>query len=324
MILGVILALLTTLAYNAAFVVEKRALATLPPLNVRMPLRVARVLLTNPGWMIGFAMMLAGLVSQLVALTRVPLTVAQPVFSSGIAFLLLLTMTVLGERLTAHEWIGLAGITTGVIFVVASMDPRTDAAGGGGHVLGVLAVALPSTIAGLGIFVLAGRTGTGRHRAPTGDVPYGFAAGIVYGVTGVVTKGLSASIDFSGPAEIIRSALASPYMYLFAPVTIAGFLVFQTALQRGRASIVAPVSSVISTLYTVVAGTVVFGERLPADLARLGLRVAGLGAITAALFWLPRKRRPSPPKPVVREDRDDGDNRDDGEDREAVPAGVFW
>jgi uncharacterized membrane protein len=319
-ILGVILALLTTLAYNAAFVVEKRALATLPPLNVRMPLRVARVLLTNPGWMVGFAMMLGGLASQLVALTRVPLTVAQPVFSSGIAFLLLLTMTVLRERLTSHEWVGLAGITAGVIFVVMSMDARTDAAGGGGHVLPVLAVALPSTLAGLGIFVLAGRTGTGRHRAPTGDVPYGFAAGVVYGVTGVVTKGLSASIDFSGPAEIIRSSLVSPYTYLLAPVTIAGFLVFQTALQRGRASIVAPVSSVISTLYTVVAGTVVFGEHLPTDPTRLGLRVAGLGAITAALFWLPRKRKqpsqpePKPkPEPVVQQ-----------EDREAVSAGVFW
>jgi drug/metabolite transporter (DMT)-like permease len=292
MILGVVLALVTTLAYNAAFVLEKRALATLPPLKVRQPVSFARVLLTNPRWMVGFVLMLGGLASQLVALTRVPLTVAQPVFSSGIAFLLLLTMTVLGERLTGHECIGLGGITAGVIFVVTSLDARTDAAGDGGHVIGVLAVALPSTFIGLTIFVLAGRTGNGRHRRPTGDVPYGLAAGIVYGVTGVITKGLSASIDFHGFAAIARSAALSPYLYLLAPVTIAGFLVFQSALQRGRASIVAPVSSVISTLYTVVAGTAVFGEHLPTDPVRLLLRLAGLASITAALFWLPRRRRP--------------------------------
>ncbi len=301
MILGVVLALVTTLLYNSAFVVEKRALATMPPLNIRAPVSLARVLLTNPGWMAGFAMMLIGLSSQLVALTRIPLTVAQPVFSSGIAFLLLLTMTVLGERLTSHEWIGLAGITAGVVFVVASLDARTDAAGDGGHVLRVLTVALPSTLFGLAVFAAAARSGhgrRGRHRRPAGDVPYGLAAGIVYGVTGMITKGLSASIDFHGPSAIARSALVSPYLYLLAPVTVSGFVVFQTALQRGRASIVAPVSSVISTLYTVVAGTVVFGERLPADAGRLGLRLAGLAAITAALFWLPRKRR-APARPAT-------------------------
>ncbi len=300
MILGVVLALVTTLLYNSAFVVEKRALATMPPLNVRAPVSVARVMLTNPGWMVGFAMMLCGLGSQLVALTRIPLTVAQPVFSSGIAFLLLLTMTVLGERLTSHEWIGLAGITAGVVFVVTSLDAGTDVAGNGGHVWRVMTVAVPSTVFGLAVFVAASRSGhgrRGRHRRPAGDLPFGLAAGIVYGVTGMITKGLSASIDFRSPSAIVHSAYISPYLYLLAPVTVSGFLVFQTALQRGRASIVAPVSSVISTLYTVIAGTAVFGERLPADPARLGLRILGLVAITAALFWLPRKRR-APDRPA--------------------------
>lgn len=293
MILGVVLALVTTLAYNSAFVLEKHALASLPPLDVRRPVNVARVLLTNPRWTAGFALMMAGLTVQLVALTRIPLTVAQPVFSAGIAFLLLLSMTVLGERLTAHEWTGLGGIAAGVICVVASLDARTDSVGTGGHVLRVLGVSVPSTVIGVAIFVAAARSRHGRHRRPTGDVPYGLAAGIVYGVAGMITKGLSASIDYRGLAAIARSAVISPFLYLLAPVAVAGFMVFQTALQRGRASIVAPISSVVSTLYTVVAGTAVFGEHLPADPIRLGLRAAGLAAIVGALFWLPRPRRPA-------------------------------
>ncbi len=289
MILGVVLALITTLAFNAGFVLEKGALAALPPLNARLPLNLARMLVTNPRWMAGFTLIMTGLACQLVALTRIPLTVAQPVFTSGIAFLLLLTVTVLGERLTVNEWTGLAGIAAGVICVVASLDPRTDTAGDDGHVLRVLIVAVPSTLAGLAVFAAAARGG-GRHRRPAGDASYGVAAGIVYGVVGMFTKGLSASIDFHGPVAILRSAVASPYLYLLAPVTVAGFLVFQTALQRGRASIVAPVSSVISTLYTVVAGTLMFGEHLPSGAVHLGLRLGGLAAITAALLWLPRRR----------------------------------
>jgi drug/metabolite transporter (DMT)-like permease len=285
MILGVVLAIATTFAYNAAFVLEKGALAGMPPLNVRLPLNLARMLITSPRWMAGFGLMLMGLASQLVALTRVPMTVAQPVFSSGIVFLLLLTMTVLGERLTAHEWTGLAGITAGVVCVVASLDARADTPGTGGHLVRVLVVAVPSTLAGVALFVATRRNGN------DGDVPYGLAAGIVYGVAGVVIKALSASIDFHSPAAIVRSALLSPYLYLFAPVVLSGFLIFQTALQRGRASIVAPVSTVVSTIYTVVAGTVVFGERPPADTDHLVPRLAGLALITAALFWLPRRSR---------------------------------
>lgn len=288
MIFGVVLALVTTLATNTGFVLEKGALSALPPVSARLPLHLARVLATNPRWLAGFALIMTGLACQLVALTRVPLAVAQPVFSSGIVFLLLLTLTVLGERLTAHEWTGLAGITAGVVCVVASLDSRTDVPGTGGHVLPVLLVAIPSTVAGLAVFAAAG----GRAR---GDAPYGAAAGIVYGAAGMVTKGLSASIDFHGPAAIARSALLSPYLYLLAPVTLCGFLVFQTALQRGRASIVAPVSNVVATLYTVVAGTLVFGERLPADAGHLTLRLAGLAAITGSLLWLPRGSREALP-----------------------------
>jgi drug/metabolite transporter (DMT)-like permease len=290
-ILGVVLAVATTLAFNAGFVLEKGALTALPPLNLRLPLNLIRMLVTNLRWMAGFGLIIAGLAGQLVVLTRIPLTVAQPVFSSGIVFLLLLTSTFLGERLTSHEWTGLAGITAGVVCVVASLDPRTDIAGTGGSVLRVLMVAVPSTLAGLAVFVAVARGGRGRHRRPAGDVPYGLAAGIVYGVAGMISKGLSASIDFHGPASIVVSALASPYLYLLAPVTLSGFAVFQTALQRGRASIVAPVSSVTSTLYTVVAGTLMFGEHLPKDAMDLGLRLTGLAVITAALFWLPRQSR---------------------------------
>jgi uncharacterized membrane protein len=231
------------------------------------------------------------------------------VFSSGIVFLLLLTTTFLGERLTSHEWTGLVGITVGVVCVVASLDPHTDMAGTGGHALRVLMVAVPSTLAGLAIFMAAARR-RGRHGHPAGDVPlahaagdvpYGLAAGIVYGVSGMIVKGLSASIDFHGPAAIAASVLASPYLYLLAPVTLSGFVIFQTALQRGRASIVAPVSSVVSTLYTVVAGTLMFGEHLPGDATDFALRLGGLAVITAGLFWLPRSSSPAENAPY--EDR---------------------
>lgn len=290
MILGVVLALVTTLAYNSSFVVQKRALATLPVLEMRLPVRLVRSLLTTPAWLLGFVLMLAGLASQLVALSKVPLTIAQPVFSSGIAFLLLLTTTVLGERLTVHETLGVAGIAGGVVCVVLSQNAHTDTAGTGGHLGRVLTVAVPSMAIGVLLFAAAHWTGKGRRARPSGDLPYGLAAGIVYGVVGLVTKGLSATIDYRSPLAVARSATGSPYLYLVASLTAVGLLVFQTGLQRCRASIFVPVCSVVSTLYTITAGTILFGERLPADPPHLALRAAGLATIIAGLVWLPLGR----------------------------------
>lgn len=293
MIVGVALALLTTLAYNSSFVLEKRALAALPALELRVPLRLLRSLLTSPAWLAGFVLMLAGLASQLVALSKVPLTVAQPVFSSGIAFLLVLSTTVLGERLSGEEILGVAGIAGGVLCVVLSLNTQTDIAGTGGHLSRVLAVSLPSMAFGVLCFAAAHMNGKGVHRRPAGDLPYGLAAGVVYGVVGLVTKGLSATIDYSSPYAIVWSAVTSPYLYLVGALTAVGMLVFQTGLQSCRASVFVPVSSVVSTLFTITAGTVLFGERLPADLAHLTLRVLGLLVIIAGLVWLPRGRRPA-------------------------------
>jgi drug/metabolite transporter (DMT)-like permease len=290
-ILGVVLALVTTLAYNSSFVLEKRALAALPALELRVPVRLVRCLMSSPAWMFGFGLMLAGLACQLVALSKVPLTVAQPVFSSGIAFLLVLTTTVLGERLTRDELFGVAGIAAGVVCVVLSLNTRSDAAGTGGHLSRVIVVAVPSMAVGVLAFAAAHLDGKGVHRRPAGDLPYGVAAGVVYGVVGLVTKGLSASIDYRSVPAMAWSALTSPYLYLVAGLTGVGMLLFQTGLQRCRASIFVPVSSVVSTLYTITVGTILFGERLPGDGPHFLLRGVGLVVIIAALVWLPRGRR---------------------------------
>ena len=59
--------------------------------------------------------------------------------------------------------------------------------------------------------------------------------------------------------------MSSPYLYVMAACSAAGLLLFQTALQRCRISIVAPVSNVLGSIYFMVAGTWLFHERLPAD-----------------------------------------------------------
>jgi hypothetical protein len=48
------------------------------------------------------------------------------------------------------------------------------------------------------------------------------------------------------------------------------------------------VSSVVGSVYTVLAGTAVFGEPLPQDPVRLVLRSAGFGAAILVVALMPR------------------------------------
>ena len=66
-----------------------------------------------------------------------------------------------------------------------------------------------------------------------------------------------------------------------------GIVLFQTSLQRSRASITAPVANVVGNVFTVVAGTLLFGESLPEDPLTMALRVGGF-ALTLVVVVLVR------------------------------------
>ena len=66
-----------------------------------------------------------------------------------------------------------------------------------------------------------------------------------------------------------------------------GIVLFQTSLQRSRASITAPVANVVGNVFTVVAGMILFGEQLPDDPVMTALRVGGF-ALTLVVVVLVR------------------------------------
>ena len=79
----------------------------------------------------------------------------------------------------------------------------------------------------------------------------------------------------SAPGWLLAVA-GSPYPYVTVGCSAIGMLIFQTGLQRCRVSIVGPVSNITGSVFFIVAGTWLFGERLPADPAKLALRLAGI------------------------------------------------
>jgi drug/metabolite transporter (DMT)-like permease len=288
---GVLLAVVAALLYNTGFILQKAAFRTCagPPVHRSrgMAAGLARQLFTSPLWMGGLTLTTGGLCCQIVVLSLLPLTVAQPIALCGVVVLLLLSRLLLAERAALRVTTGLVLVVSSMVLMVASLDPTRDRPGAGGRTLVLAAVALPSVLVALVVFNGAHRAARRLHarRRATGAV-HGLAAGLLYGVAGLAAKGLAVLVGTATATGAVRAAVVSPYAYLLVAATGLGFLVFQSGLRRYPASIVVPVANIVANLHAVAAGTVVFDERLPASPVRLGLRGAAFAAATAALVLL--------------------------------------
>ncbi|GHB00202.1 hypothetical protein GCM10010346_23800 [Streptomyces chryseus] len=283
-------ALLANVLYSAGFVLQKRALAGLPALNVRRPAHLLRHLLRSPLWIGGSLALAGGFTAQLVVYRTLPMAAAQGLFVSGLVLLLLFSHRFLGERTTARERYALAAVLLALLMVVGSLRQSSDSVGRSSPFALVVLISALSLAIGLSLYSATERRVAHRHRAPTADgVAYGVAVGFVYGVSSLAIKGVSAHLTpatLDDPAGAALTLLTGPYPYLLLITGATGLLLSQTALQRCRASLVVPVCTTTSCLYTAAVGTFAFGESLPDDPVRLTLRLAGAVLAVGVLLTL--------------------------------------
>ena len=283
---GILLALVATTAYNVGLIQEKRALGQMAALDIRRVLRVIASLMTSKAWLIGFALMLTGLACQTIALTFEPVSVVQPVLASGVVLVLVLSRLVLRERLKGGETWCVAAIAVAVVLLAMSATGAKDS-----HYASpgwMAAVMVPSAVAGLAFAVGALRK---RRRGTTlAGVWAGVGTGLLYGVAALAIKALSGIlVGHQTLAGIAIGVLSSPYLYVLGGSLAVAMLLFQAALQAGRASIVVPVSNVTGSVYFIIAGTWLFHEHLPASPGKLVLRLAGIALAVLVLVVLGRQ-----------------------------------
>ena len=288
---GIPLALLATTAYNVGLILEKRALGQMPTLDVRRVLQVLASLLTSRAWLAGFALMLTGLACQTIVLTFEPVSVVQPVLASGVTLVLVLSRLVLRERLRPGEtWCVVAIAVSVVLLALSASGAEASHHASPGW---TAAVMVPAVVVGL--LVAAGSLRARRYGVPAAAVWAGVGTGLLYGVAALAIKALSGVlVRHQTVADLVIGVLTSPYLYVLVGSSAVAMLLFQAALQAGRASIVVPVSGVTGSTYFIIAGTWLFHEHLPASPGRLVLRLAGIALAVLVLVVLGRQA----PEPV--------------------------
>jgi multidrug transporter EmrE-like cation transporter len=281
LIAGTAVAVVSAVLYDAGYILEKRALNSMPPLGAN-PVTLLRVVSRSRLWLLGFSSMIAGLLLQVAALTLAPVSVVQPVLAAGLVALVAAGGPLLGERLGRRQRTALFLVIGAVVAIAVSSRP-------GGHLASsvpsgsLAALVLPVALCAVAAAWFGSRLSTAATPAA---VLFAASAGLLYGLGAVAEKAVAAKVVGEGVLGGTRSALVSPYPWVFVLVTFAGMVVFQLALQRHAASMVATVSNVVSSVCALTGASLVFGEMLlPSGWWSLA-RIAGFAGVGAALLLL--------------------------------------
>jgi len=240
--LGIVAAVGASVLYNTSIALqalEARGVGHEHSLRPSLLGRLAR----NRKWLGATAIGFAGWPLEIAALLLAPLTVVQPCIASGLILLLWLGATRLGEPLGRREVVAVAAIVAGVAGVaLAAPERTTDHAGAVAMALALAVVALPV----LAPYAL-------RPRAVAFGTLAVLSAGCGYAWTAIATKLLT--------DELATGALLG--LAWLATVAVSEGLALlseMSALQRRRATHVAPTMFAVQVLVPVLLAPLVFGE----------------------------------------------------------------
>lgn len=233
-------------------------------------------LVRTPDWWAGTIASAAGYGLQAAALGVGSILLVQPLLVLSLLFALPLGARLTGRRVTGREWLWAGALTAAVAVLVVLGDPKPgEPRAVTEHWIVVVAVGLP-----LVLWCLHGaRRRTGTRRA----LLYGIAAGALFGMTAVLTKGV-VHLAGLGPSALPTSV--EPYALV--AVAVVATAVQQSAFQAGELQTSLPASTIMEPLVASLLGVVVLGEYLDADRGAAVILVLALFVVVAAVIALAR------------------------------------
>ncbi|GAA2600693.1 hypothetical protein SMC26_27350 [Actinomadura fulvescens] len=279
---GIVAAFGATGLYYIGFAIFKLAADRMEPVRGNRIPHMAWVIVTNWIFLVGLALVLGGLSLQILALSKVSLGIAVPIFMSGVIPLILIAMAFFGERMTAREWLSLLLIGAAMALLALSIGdpPPLEAVDVPLWKLGV--VVAPAIVVPLLIIVLSDYRPDGRHARPITGIAYGLSSGFPVGTAELAIKGWS---DNGAKGLDI---LSTPYPYITVLSAALGFGIMVAAFQRCRVTIVATVMTVSAKSYLLLMGTFMYAEPWPSDLRHFSLRLGALALGAIAVLQFPR------------------------------------
>jgi drug/metabolite transporter (DMT)-like permease len=251
-LLGILLALCCALATNVGFLYKHRGACAAPEIDMRRPVRSARLLFASPLFAIGMLIAAGAWAFHVAAMAVAPLSVVQTVLAGGVVLLAVMAERTLGITLGRRQWVGIALTAAGLMLLGLSM-PASHGAHSTFSLPGMIAFEAGLIAAGT-LLIMGPRIGAPKHHH---GFMLGAAAGILFGVSDVSIKALSGLISSAGPAGLL-----SPWTLVTVAASIAAFFASAKGLQSGDAVPVIAVTGTAANVAGIVGGILVFGDPL--------------------------------------------------------------
>jgi len=303
--LGALLAAASAVAYDAGYIMEKKALGALADPAERLVVLLRRAARSKL-WLTGFVTMIVALGLQVLALTLAPVSVVQPILAGGLVALAAVSSVLTGERLEPRHKAALVLVLVAVSAVAVSARSASDTVSAVSVRAMVVVLVAGSLLAGAASLVASsrssnrdspfgtqsGRPAMDRHRL----VALALSAGIFYGLGALAEKAVAERLSQSGLVSGALSSLAGVYPWIFVAVTAAGLVAFQAGLADFPVSLIASLTNIASTACALFGARIVFDEPILAPGGWAMLRAAGLvcGAGAVLLLWMPSSQRYTP------------------------------
>jgi drug/metabolite transporter (DMT)-like permease len=271
-VLAVLFALLASLIYALASVLQHRAAVTQAhedTLRLGLLTRLAR----HPLWLVGIACDVFAYGLQFVALGHGSLVLVQPLLVCGLLFALPLGAWLAGTTMNVRDWTGAVMVVVGLsAFLLAASPGRGNTDADSWPAL----IILTSVAVGGLVLAARGRRG-GRARAGL----LAAAAALIYGLTAALTKSVAHLLGIG-----VGHVLTSWELYVLIGAGLVGMVLAQSAFQAGPLDASLPVLTVVDPVVSIVIGALVLGEGVRTGRVSSPMEVLGLGVMTVGVVLL--------------------------------------
>jgi drug/metabolite transporter (DMT)-like permease len=273
MLLGLLMALTAALCFGVAMVLQALGAQRHSPAAEGSGLLGTVRAMVNLPFAAGLLLDCFGFVAQLIALRSLPLYVVQAALAGALAVTAVLGAALLKIRLGRAEWLGVAGVCTGLAVLGA-----TAGAEGSKHpseAFHWMLLAAVAVIAVVGGFVW-------KLREPVRAAVMGTLCGLGFGVVGLAVRVLPAVHGMD-----LWPLLQEPATYALLAGGAVSFVFMTEGVRGGKVTTATAAMVLGETALPAVLGVVLLGDRtrpgmLP--LAVLGFAVAVAGALALARF----------------------------------------
>jgi len=284
-VFAIILALIAYTMLNIGIVLQKKGASSLPQVEHQSIVDNIKNFLKNKVWLIGFTLTTVQVFFYLFALDYGSISLVTPFNGWGIVVLVIFSHFYLKESISRVELVCI-GVTVAGVIVLGITSPELKS-----ELDAVTIASMLSAPVSIAIILLLGALTiipvvlSWKRKFWHADIILSTCSGFAASIGAIFSVAIMAHISTSDMWPSFWTALGTLvfwfYLIIYGAGTMVSMVYLQIAYQKGKASLVAPLFTIVTLVLPVIAGIIMFGEwnLVSPDLA--GIRAASIIVITA-------------------------------------------